>query len=123
MSRPYGWNVETLYGGIPYIPSTFVIDRKNHIVETFVGTQTYATFEGAIKPLLYADLRIAASVQNGLLHVSWPMTQAPFGLETTTNFTSGIWTDFPATAQSDGSTYYVNLPLDTADRFFRLRSQ
>ncbi|MBV8969177.1 MAG: TlpA family protein disulfide reductase [Verrucomicrobia bacterium] len=42
------------YGGIKFIPTTFVIDRQGNIVQTYHGLHSTGTFESAIKPLLDA---------------------------------------------------------------------
>jgi len=42
------------YGGIKFIPTTFVIDRQGNIVQTYHGLHSIGTFESAIKPLLDA---------------------------------------------------------------------
>lgn len=123
MSRPSGGSVEYDYGGIPYIPETFVIDRQNRIVESFTGTQTYATFERSIKPLLYSNLQAHCVISDGQLRIFCDATQSQFSIETTTNLTSGQWTIVDAAFQSDGTNQFVNLPLEGGSRYFRLASQ
>jgi thiol-disulfide isomerase/thioredoxin len=123
MSRPRGTAVETAYGGIAYIPSTFIIDRQNHIVQTFVGTQTYATYEQAILPLLYADLKLNVTSTNGMLHLSWPATQARFGVETTSDVSTGSWSPLGLPVQSDGAKQWIDFAPGTGNQFFRLRGQ
>ena len=49
------------YGGIPYIPSTFIIDRQNLIRKNYVGTQSRSTLEKQIIPLLYGSTCLACS--------------------------------------------------------------
>jgi peroxiredoxin len=44
--------ITALYGGIRGIPTTFVIDRRGHIVEKFVGYRSKEVFESLIKKLL-----------------------------------------------------------------------
>jgi hypothetical protein len=121
MSRPRGVAVEAAYGGIAYIPNTFIIDRQNHIVQTFVGTQTYATFEKAVLPLLYADLRLNVTSDNGLLHIFWPATQASFGVEATSDPSTGSWSPLGLPVQSDGVNQWIELAPGTRNQFFRLR--
>ena len=41
-----------LYGGIRYIPTTFMIDREGRVREKFVGYRSKEVFESAIKELL-----------------------------------------------------------------------
>ena len=40
------------YGGIQYIPTTFVIDKRGRIYQKYVGFNDYATFERDVKTLL-----------------------------------------------------------------------
>ena len=123
MSRPRGTAVETAFGGIAYIPNTFIIDRQNHIVQTFVGTQTYATFEQAILPLLYADLKLNVTSANGMLHLSWPVTQASFGVETANDMRTGSWSPLGLPVQADGVNQWIDFAPGTGNQFFRLRGQ
>jgi peroxiredoxin len=44
--------VAKAYGGIPYIPITFVIDRQGVIVKRFMGYTDPEAFEEAVRPLL-----------------------------------------------------------------------
>ncbi|MFH1288443.1 MAG: redoxin domain-containing protein [bacterium] len=44
--------VENLYGGIQYIPTTFIIDRNGNIIQEFVGGKAKSVFEEAILKLL-----------------------------------------------------------------------
>jgi len=123
MSRPHGYGIESAYGGIPYIPNTFVIDRQNHLIQTFVGSQTYATFESAVLPLLYPPPSISLRVSAGRAQVSWPITQLSLSVETTDQLANGVWTSVAATPQSDGLNQFINVPFGTGSQFFRLRGQ
>ncbi|HEX3798736.1 MAG TPA: redoxin family protein [Verrucomicrobiae bacterium] len=122
MSRPNGLNVESAYGGISAIPQTFLIDRQNRIVQTFIGSQSFATYEQAARPLLYANLALNASVSQGSLHLYWPLTQAQSTLEATSDPRSGVWTVVQTNFQSDSSHMYIDLPSRTVKQFFRLKS-
>jgi thiol-disulfide isomerase/thioredoxin len=120
MTRPSGYSVESAYGGVDYIPNTFIIDRQNHLSQTFVGTQTYETFESAILPLLYENLAVKMQVINGQAHIYWPVTQAGFVVESSSNPTGGVWTPVSAPVQYDGINLYMDVPLETTARYFRL---
>jgi thiol-disulfide isomerase/thioredoxin len=123
MSRPNGGGVESAYGGIPYIPNTFIIDRQNRIFQSFVGSQIYPTFEQAILPLLYANLTLNVTSTNGVLHLSWPVTQAAFVVESATDLWTGLWTSVTAPVQSDGVNQWIELTPGAGNQFFRLRNQ
>ena len=47
-------DVQARYGVRAY-PTTFIIDQRGVIRESFVGIRDYATFEAAVKPLLSAS--------------------------------------------------------------------
>jgi thiol-disulfide isomerase/thioredoxin len=123
MTSPDGYSVEDLYGGIAYIPNTFIIDRQNHITQTFVGTQTYSIFESAVLPLLYPDLTVSLTMANGQAHLSWPAKQATFLVEGTSDLSKGVWTVQNAAVQSDSINQFIDLPVSPQAQFFRLESR
>lgn len=45
-------DVETAYGGIRSIPTTFLIDRQGQIVKKYIGAVSMDEFEADLKPLL-----------------------------------------------------------------------
>jgi cytochrome c-type biogenesis protein len=47
-----GEEVQSLFGGIPSLPTTYIIDREGRIRHTIIGARGRAFFEAAIKPLL-----------------------------------------------------------------------
>ncbi len=47
-----GETVQEKFGGIPSLPTTFIIDREGRIRQKIVGESNRAGFESAIKPLL-----------------------------------------------------------------------
>jgi hypothetical protein len=126
-----GYVPDYLYGSIEYgpgsdiqgIPNTFIIDRQNHIVDILAGEQTYATFENAVLPLLYSDLTVSLTVANKQAHLWWPVKQAAFIVESTSNLSSGVWTQVSASVQSDGVNQFIDVPVGPSVQFFRLQSQ
>jgi len=46
------YEVTKSYGGIRYIPTTFIIDKNRNIVKKFIGYTSIDTFESEIKKLL-----------------------------------------------------------------------
>ena len=123
MTRPLGYSVENAYGGIPYIPNTFIIDRQNLIEQVFVGEQDYSTYEQAILPLLYANLTVNVSVANGMIHLSWPVTQASFVVQSSGDLSSGAWSTDSTTTQSDGVNNFIDIAVGASNRFYRLHLQ
>jgi cytochrome c-type biogenesis protein len=47
-----GEGVQSLFGGIPSLPTTYIIDRDGRIRQKIIGARGRAVFEAAIKPLL-----------------------------------------------------------------------
>jgi cytochrome c-type biogenesis protein len=47
-----GEEVQSLFGGIPSLPTTYIIDRDGRIRQKIIGARGRAVFEAAIKPLL-----------------------------------------------------------------------
>lgn len=47
-----GEGVQSLFGGIPSLPTTYLIDRDGRIRQKIIGARGRAVFEAAIKPLL-----------------------------------------------------------------------
>lgn len=123
MDRPSWGSVETAFGGVPAIPASFVINSQNQICQRFVGAYPYAWYEQAVLPLLYQNLALNLSLNGGQAHLSWPVTQASFILETAQNPIGGSWTAVNAPVQSDGVSQYVDVPVGTGTQFFRLRNQ
>jgi peroxiredoxin len=123
--------VDSLYGSIEYglggiieyIPNTFIIDRQNHIVATLVGEQIYETFEAYVVPLIYANLTVNLSVANGQAHISWPVTQTAFAVESTGDLSGGVWTLETAPLQTNGMNQFIDVPVGPSQRFFRLERQ
>ena len=126
-----GYAVDYLFGAveygpggyIEYIPNTFIIDRQNHIAQTFVGEVDYGTIESALLPLLYSNLKVSVSFARGKAHISWPVTQATFAVQSTGDLAGGVWTLESATVQSTATNQFIEVPVGASPQFFRLQSQ
>ena len=51
------------------------------------------------------------------------MTQAKFGVESTTDLKTGTWTNVPLQVQSDGINRFAELPIGFGRMFFHLRGR
>ena len=47
-----GESVEAKFGGVPDLPTTFIIDRTGHLRQKLVGAAEKSEFESVIRPLL-----------------------------------------------------------------------
>ncbi len=124
MTRPLGYATETAYGGIPYIPNTFIIDRKGKIEQTFVGEQDYTTYERAVLPLIYANLQETITVNSdGTLHISWPVTQASFAVQKSPDLSGGSWALDSTPIETDGANNYIDVAAGPSSQYYRLQLQ
>ena len=119
MTRPNNASVEFSYGGIAYIPSTFIIDRQNHITQSFVGSQTYSTYEHAILQLIYSNLQLGISTNNHSIRLTWPVTHAAFGVQVSSS-PAGPWTSLNGAVSTDGSNDWMDVPAGNTPHYFRL---
>src|SRR5262249_31987901 len=103
----------------------FIIDRQNHIEATFVGEQSYSTYEQAVLPLLYSNLKLGATVASGGgLQLSWPITEAAsFIVQQTSDLIGGQWTLNNDPIYSDGVNYYVQITPGSGNQFYRLQME
>ena len=46
------YEITEAYGGIMYIPTTFIVDRNGNIIKKHIGFTEYEVFETEIKELL-----------------------------------------------------------------------
>ena len=123
MCQPQDYGVEQAYGGVPYIPNTFIIDRQNQLRQSFVGSQSYSTFEAAVLPLLYLPPSPNIRISAGLVHLGWELPPFPVSVETTADPASGLWTPVAAPIQSEGAGQFIEVPVSAGAQFFRLTAR
>jgi thiol-disulfide isomerase/thioredoxin len=109
------------YGGIEYIPTTFIIDRQNLIRTNYVGTQTRSTLETQIIPLLYCNTRLACQRTGNQMVFGWPTNAQTFTLESANTQASPTWSAWPTSPTVVNGTNTVQVPMTNALRYFRLQ--
>jgi len=67
--------IQRAYGGVPYIPTTFIIDRNNII------RKASGTLEMSVIPFLYGDTHLTVQRGWSSLVLSWPVQVQTFTLE------------------------------------------
>lgn len=107
------------YGGINAIPTTFIIDRHNIIRKRYVGTQSFATLERAICPLLFDTL--TCRIDGSQMALCWNTNAGACTLESATKLVNPDWSDSPATATEANGINTVTIPTTGSARYFRLR--
>ena len=118
-------DLENALGGIPDIPTAFLVDRQNNIVLEHVGADDQPFWEEAIAPLLAAPLPAPAlglQWTGAQIILSWSTNYPSYHLETTANLTQPAWAPVTNSVQSANGQNAVGLPAPAGDRFFRLRS-
>jgi|GEM_PF-782087 len=116
--------IESDYGGIPFIPSTFIIDRNNLIAEHFVGEQSRAAFDDVLLPLLYPPTSVLLDVSRDgdFFVLKWPVAATGYSLQSATDVTlPSNWTAFSAQVSVVGSLNVARVPIGDSKRWFRLR--
>jgi thiol-disulfide isomerase/thioredoxin len=109
------------YGPIPYIPSTFIIDRQNLIRANYVGTQPGTTLERQIIPLLYSNARLGCSRSGDQMRLCWPTNALSFALESAIDPAHPVWSTWPAAPSVNNGSNVVQVPATDSARLFRLR--
>jgi thiol-disulfide isomerase/thioredoxin len=112
---------ESDYGGIPAIPTTFIIDRRNFIRKQYVGTQTRQTLEKQIVPLLYGNTPLIWEQNGDQAILRWPYSMQAFTLESAPDLSNSTWVAWPTPPAYYNGSNVVQMPLTEAARFFRLR--
>jgi len=111
-------------GGLPAVPTKYLLDREGKIVFRFVGASANSEdYEDFIRPLIRGSTKVRAEIRNeaGVLKISWPATEFGYGVEATENVLSENWTRLPGDAQLENNRNTVTLPVSDRARFFRLK--
>ena len=112
--------IETAYGGIGAIPTTFIIDRQNIIRKKYVGAPGRSTLEKQIIPLLYGNTCLRCTSSGNQMTFCWPTNAQTFTLESALT-PAGSWSTWPTTPTVVNGTNTVQVPMTNASRYFRLR--
>ncbi len=113
-------SVQSSYGGIEAIPTTFIIDRNNIIRKKFVGTRYKDEFVSAIAPFLYGKLNLQAA-SGGDCALTWKADGSPLLLHSLKLDPGATWSQWTGTIFQDANgTNRVLIPT-TGVGFFRLK--
>jgi thiol-disulfide isomerase/thioredoxin len=113
--------MESDYGGISSIPTTFIIDRQGYIRAKLVGGRSQANFESYLLPVLYGDTRLSTTRTGNQLEFQWPTTSVPMVLQSANTPEGTAWSDCSEQVSQLDGTNMVQVTLTGAPRFFRLR--
>jgi thiol-disulfide isomerase/thioredoxin len=114
--------VENDFGGIEFIPTSFLIDREGNLVDKLIGYTSESDFEAKIRPLLapIPAPRATYHVRGGRLVVSWPVDEAGVAIESSDSVT-GPWITSPISAVATNGQFEAEFPASHDRAFFRLR--
>ena len=111
------------YGDVPYIPTTFIIDRDNNLVSSHTGYGDPSFFEGLIAPLLSVQVTIHLTIQplDSGAAISWPATVTGFVLESADSPLSAVWRAVTQSVRVTNNLDSVTVPARGLSQFYRLR--
>ena len=121
MTRPGGYLVESQYGEVNAIPTTFLVDRNNNIVRTVVGSRDQAFFEALVKPYLFDNIGLSVRREGAETVIEWPSLAGVVSAELESAAeANGNWATSDAELTDDGTTTSVRISSNLR-RFYRLR--
>ena len=121
MTRPASSAVESQYGDVSAIPTTFVVDRNNHIVRTVVGSRDQAFFESLLKPFLFDNIALNVRREGAETVIEWPSLAGVVSAQLeTAPAANGTWGVSNEEATDNGTTTAVRIDSNSL-RFYRLR--
>jgi thiol-disulfide isomerase/thioredoxin len=114
--------VENDFGGIEFIPTSFLIDREGNLVDKLIGFTSESDFEAKIRPLLTPlhPPRATFQARGGKLVVSWPGDEAGVAIESSDSVT-GPWVLSPISGVATNGQFEAEFPASQSSGFFRLR--
>ena len=114
--------VELDFGGIEFIPTSFLVDRDGNLIDKWVGYTEEADFESSILPALGPAEPPQASLSwhQGRLLLSWPAEQTGVAIETSETVL-GPWMPASASGVATNGHFEATLTPSGGRGFFRLR--
>jgi len=114
--------VERDFGGIEFIPTSFLIDREGNLIDKWVGYTEESDFESSIVPALGPSEPPQASLtwNQGRLLLSWPGEQSGVTIETAATVL-GPWVNASVSGVATNGRFEASLSPSGTSGFFRLR--
>jgi hypothetical protein len=116
--------IESDFGGIEFIPTTFLIDRNGNLIDTLVGYTAEEDFETRILPLLEPSEppRASLSTRGDRAFLTWTTEQHGVQIETADSIL-GPWTTLSVSGVATNGQFEVEIEIETtrSQSFFRLR--
>ncbi|MEW6159247.1 MAG: redoxin domain-containing protein [Verrucomicrobiota bacterium] len=109
------------FGGIEFIPTTFVIDRQNMIVSRYVGIVSLEFFEAEVLPLLRPPIELKIERAGNEFAISWPATARSFLLFYAEKLPAEGWFREFTPAERTGDRWTVKVSAQST-RFYKLVS-
>lgn len=114
--------VERDFGGIQYIPTTFLIDRDGNLADKFVGYTSLEDFRARVLPLLGPETppRLGWLARGGRTLMTWPAEFAGAILQVATTPT-GPWMSSGIVGVSTNGQFEAEIQVVGSRGFYRLR--
>ncbi|HIG27583.1 MAG TPA: hypothetical protein EYQ50_07190 [Verrucomicrobiales bacterium] len=113
-------------GGIPGMPTAFLIDRNNNLVARHVNFAPKDFYDAKIKSLITAEfspeteVRILIKRSGNRINLEWKATQPPYELKESSTTDSGQWLKSLSEIQTVDGNNLTSIPMNGLQRFYRL---
>lgn len=118
-------DIDSRFGGVGSIPTTFVINHRGEIVFKHVGFHSKATFESEVVALLAAAAAatepppLLVEMAGGALRVSWTDSGTSFVVQVADS-PAGAWSPWSGAITTGNARRSIDLPFGANARFVRL---
>ena len=121
MTRPTWSGVEDQFGDLSFIPTTFLVNQNNEIVQTVVGARNNAFFEAMIRPYVFANIGLNVRQEGTETVIEWQSLAGAATVQVeSVNGLGSAWTALNTPVADDGVTASVRIEGGTTG-FYRLR--
>jgi len=115
--------LEQALGGVPSIPTAFILDSENNLIARHIGFREHAFWEAEVQALLDTGteaVSLQAARSGDRIELSWPATASGWALQAASD-PSGSWSAVLDVTEVKDSRAVVSLPSTNGpSQFFRL---
>ncbi|MBI4327014.1 MAG: redoxin domain-containing protein [Chloroflexi bacterium] len=116
--------LEQTLGGVPSIPTAFILDSKNNLIARHVGFREHDFWETEIQSLLDTGtepVSLQALRTNDRIELSWPEAASGWTLQSALDLGGGVWTSvLEIPERRNGGMFLAVAVTNEPARFFRL---
>lgn len=116
--------LEQTLGGVPSIPTAFILDSQNNLIARHVGFREHDFWEKEIQSLLDTrtePVSLQALRTNDRIELSWPDAASESTLQSTLDLGGGVWTSVLEIPERKNGRMFLTVTVTNGPgRFFRL---